>query len=281
MVILLNETNTFIYQILNARYSMNTDLIRNNIKLMQKIQEEVNKQNGVLFNLCISGSHLYGFESEDSDVDYRGTFVLNTNNFLTMERPIDVIEFNHDGNDVVLFEIKKEMGLALRGNCNIIEHINCKQIYNTARFVEFRQLINNSYGKKGLYDSYSGMATFNYKKFILQGKRTYKKYLYVMRGLMAGIYVLQTGQIEPNIDKLNEYFKIPEVKELIRMKKSGLEFDVCKEFLDGSLEKVIDELFERMDKAYEKSKIQDEPDDDDKKNANAFLLKIRKENFGD
>lgn len=231
-----------------------------------------------LINLTISGAHLYGFESEDSDIDYRGMFQVDTNRLLGLGRPKDVIEMKFGNNEVVLFEVQKEIGLALNGNCNILEHLNAKQIVSTAEFIRLRQLLNNAAGKIGLYNSYKGMAEFNYKKFILAGRNSVKKYLYVFRGLMAGIYVLQTGQIQPNIDVLNTYFKIPEVKELIELKRAGKEWDIVPSQIDnGKLELIINDLFERLDKAFETCKMPDRPTEEERQKISEFLIGIRKD----
>lgn len=246
--------------------------------VISEIKKKISELGGgkIIF-LTISGSHLYGFESGDSDIDYRGTFITSTNNLLGLKSASDVIEMERDGNDIVLFEVKKEIVLALSGNCNVLEHINSKPIVNTAEFIKLRQLVNNAFGKNGLYNSYKGMAASNYKKFVLQGRNTIKKYLYVFRGLMAGIHVLQTGEIEPNIEELNKYFKFPEVKQLIGMKKEGKENDTPPKELDtGRLEERINYLFGKIDEAYLKSKIPDQPDEKDVKALNEFLKKIRK-----
>ena len=85
---------------------------------------------------------MYGWESKDSDIDYRGCFILNKDCFLGLEKPADVIQISSIENiDIVLFEIKKMIGLALNGNCNILEEINAPQIYKNADFVKLRQLI--------------------------------------------------------------------------------------------------------------------------------------------
>lgn len=244
--------------------------------MISLIKQKVSSKNAKLFNLYISGSDLYGWRSKDSDVDYRGCFLLNKDEFLGFHKPIEVLEINGvENTDIVLFEIKKIIGLALKGNCNILEELNAPQIYKTAEFVKLRQLINNAFGKIGLYNSYRGLADFNYKKFILSGRNTIKKYLYVFRGLMAGIYVLQTGQIQPNIEILNQYFKIPEVKKLIEIKRAGLEEEPLKDLENGVLDIKIKELFDRLDDAYIKSKIPDKPTEEEIEEINAFLISIR------
>lgn len=251
--------------------------IKDEIELISLIKNKVSGRNGWLFNLYISGSDLYGWKSKDSDTDYRGCYVLRSDEFLGLSTPNEVLEINEIvDKDIVLFEIKKMAHLALKGNCNILEEINAPQLYKTAQFLKFRQLINNAFGKNGIYGSYKGLAEFNYKKFILSGKNTVKKYLYVFRGLMAGIYVLQTGVIQPNIEILNKNFKIKEVDKLVEIKKAGLESEPLKEIDEGILDNPIKDLFEKLDEAYIKSKIPEKPAEEDIAKINEFLIELRK-----
>jgi len=249
------------------------------IKTIARIKEKVDTtQNGEVIYITISGSDLYGFPSKDSDVDYRGTYLSGTENFLGLHKKRDVIEMKPD---IVMFELSKELGLALKGNCNVLEHINAEPIYRTSDFLDMKQMVNNSFPKKGLYDSYRGMAMFNYKKFIMKGRKTHKKYLYVLRGIMAGTYALQTGRVESNTVTLNKYFKIPEVKTLIKAKREGFENDEVTSLVeDGSLDAMIPQLFERMDKAYVKSKIPERVEPEQWEKINSWLIELRKDKIG-
>lgn len=226
----------------------------------------------------ISGSELYGFSSIDSDIDLRGIFVYNTNRFLGLDQPRDVIELKIGKYDIVLFELKKALGLIYKGNCNELEHLMTEPVYTTIDFLELQGLV--VLNKKGLYKSYKGLSDFNYKKFILKGrKNTVKKYLYVFRGFMAGIHVLETGIVQPNMDELNKRFKIPEVKELLKLKREGKEHDPIPDNLEtGRIEEQIDKLRQRIDRAYMRSKLR-EPDEDDRKELNNFLIKVRKKHL--
>jgi len=251
--------------------------IVDSVKLVSLLKQRVSEKNGVLFNAYVSGSHLYGFESDDSDIDVRGSFVLRKEELLGLKKPIEVLELNQEESnyDIVLFELRKMIDLAIVGNCNILEELNAPQLYQTADFVKLRQLINNSFGKRGIYNSYRGMAEFNYKKFILGGKSNTKKYLYVYRGLMAGIYVLENGIIQPNLAELNKRFELDNVFELIETKKNGFETDLVTVMEEGVLDLEIKGLFEKLDKAYLNSKIPDQPDKEDIKLINNHLVDIR------
>jgi len=252
--------------------------IKEEIKLISKLKNSVHSKNGKLLNAYISGSHLYGWDSKDSDIDIRGCFILRKEEFLGLNKPKEVLEIKtKDNNDIVLFEIKKLISLAVKGNCNVLEEINSNQFYKNADFVKLKQLINNTFGKRGIYNSYRGMAQFNYKRFILCGRNTIKKYLYVFRGLMAGIYCLQTGLIKPNIEELNKHFKIKEVTKLLDIKRKGLENEPLKDLEEGKLDLIIKELFDKMDEAYLKCKMPEVPTKEEIEEVNNFLIKLRLE----
>lgn len=253
--------------------------IQDEIKLISKLKDRVHSKGGNLMNAYVSGSNLYGWNSKDSDIDIRGCFVLKKEEFLGLEKPIEVLEIKTDNDeDIVLFEIKKLISLALKGNCNILEELNATQFYKKADFVRLKQLINNAFGKKGIYNSYRGMAEFNYKRFILRGRNTVKKYLYVFRGLMAGIYCLQTGLIKPNIEELNKHFKFKEVTQLLEIKRAGLENEPLKDLEEGKLDEKIRELFDKIDEAYLKCKMPEVPTKEEIEEVNKYLIKLRLDN---
>ena len=65
--------------------------LQNSINDVSEIKKIVAENSGKLLNVTVSGSHLYGFESEDSDIDYRGTWLIDTNKLLGMHTPKDHI----------------------------------------------------------------------------------------------------------------------------------------------------------------------------------------------
>ncbi len=257
---------------------MNTEQL---ISVMSYIKNEVSKRYaGKVIYVTVSGAHLYGFLSKDSDVDFRGCFTANPNLFLGLNMP----KMNFDcvnPYDISMMELAKEIKLILAGNCNILEHVFSTPFYTTPEFVEMRDIAYSCLGKKGAYNSYRGMATSNYKKFILGGKQSFKKYLYVFRGLMAGRYFLETGMIEPDINKLNAVYKFPEIKMLIKAKTEGNENGYKEISNSGKLEELIQYCFQKIDVAYEKSKIPETPDKKATSRMNSFLVKLRKDMLDD
>ena len=236
---------------------------------------------GKLLNLCISGSHLYGFESEDSDIDYRGCFVLDTNSLLGMSTPRDYVERTFGENDVVLNELKKELGLLDKGNCNILEHLYAKQLYTSDEYFELKKIISLNLNVAGVYHSYRGMAWWNYNKFCLSGKHTVKKFLYVFRGQLAGIHAIKTRTIEPNITKLIADY--PEIQKLVQLKINGNEKQLLEDEIGSKYHGLVEKLFSVMDNIYEEhqvsEKLKAELDHSRAYELDKFLKKIRKKYY--
>lgn len=225
-------------------------MLSEHIKYMGEIKRVTsNEYHGKILYLMISGSDLFGFRSADSDTDYRGCFQVRTNKFLEFQKPKDFIsiktlkegmttedvgEYDIYDKEVFIDELEREIKLLVQGNCNHYEHLFAKPLLTSNEHIELQKIFSyeEHMNLLGLYNSYHGMAYQNYKKFILGGKHTVKKYLYVFRGLMAGTYIMQTGKIEPNIDILSDHYKSPIIKELIDLKKRGMEKDPVNKNLD-------------------------------------------------
>lgn len=226
-----------------------------------------NKYHGKIIYVTISGSDLYGFRSQDSDIDFRGCFQVSTNKLLGLNTPRDIVELESYKdkdelttrqlekdphliveNEAVLHELKKELNLMLKGNCNIYEHIFAEPLETSEAHKDLRAMAEAFWNSAGLYNSYRGMAYQNYNKFILGGKHSAKKYLYVLRGLLAGTYALTERKIEPNLETLNKYFEEPVVDELLDLKRRGLEKDPVKHM--DRYDQLCDKYFKTIDKEF-------------------------------
>jgi predicted nucleotidyltransferase len=202
------------------------------IRAVSYIKDIVSQNGGLVGNIMVSGAHMYGFPSENSDIDYRGFFILRTNPLLGLDRPTERVEANATINDaycdIVIQELKNFCELLWKMNCNTLEHLFATPLYSSTEYLQLKDIISHMLSKNGILESYKGMAEFNYKKFILTGKKkTVKKYLYVYRAMMAGIHALRTGEIEPDLNELNKHPPTDKigilVDELLNLKKMGVE----------------------------------------------------------
>lgn len=238
-------------------------MIREHIRLIGELKNAAHMQGGSLLNIYISGSHLYGWPSKNSDTDIRGIYLLGDREFLGLSQPKNYIRMEYETNideeyqdyDIDIFEARKALNLAVKGNCNVLEGFVAESIYKTVEYKQLQKLVNGHWGKNGVYNSYRGMAWQNYKKFILNGRNTVKKYLYVFRALMAGTYALTTGQIEPNMEVLARYWRVEPVKELLKIKQNGLENGPVTSLETGELDLLVEAWLDKIDVAYENSEI--------------------------
>jgi predicted nucleotidyltransferase len=242
-----------------------------------------NDYSGKLLYVTISGSHLYGFESSDSDIDFRGCWLVDTNKLLGLKIPRDYIERVDGLNDTVLFELRKEIGLLNKGNCNVLEHLFANQLYTSDEYFELKKIIQLNLNIAGVYHSYRGMAWENYNKFCLKGMHTVKKFLYVFRAILAGIHAIETRSIEPNLEKLligrTDSFVEP-IQNLIRLKKQGKEKDFLPDSSLARYHKLVEYMMTIIDSCYEKhklsEKIQLDLDHSRELDLDRFLKKVRK-----
>lgn len=246
-------------------------------KVVSFVKRELSKKGARLISLCISGSHLGGYNSVDSDVDYRGVFIFNTKEILGLKKPKGVIELKIGNGDIVLIEVEKAIGLAIKGNGNVLEHLSAPQIYSTREHIKLKRLFN-ILPKNGIYNHYRGMAYNNYRQFIVSKKKlSVKIYLYILGSLMRGIYALQTGKIEPNILKLDSHLHVSGVADLVERKRDGTEEVLLPEDTSyKALETTIHMLFEQIEKAYSESALPDEMPDENIVEIDRFLKRARK-----
>jgi predicted nucleotidyltransferase len=78
--------------------------------------------------LCgITGAHIYGFASPDSDIDMKGVHIVPTAQLLTLEPKIpayDKLEvFEGTECDLTTHEVARALATLLRGDGNVLERI--------------------------------------------------------------------------------------------------------------------------------------------------------------
>ena len=59
--------------------------------------------------------------------------------------------------------------------------------------------------------------------FLKESPRREKPLLYVYRGVLTGIHLMRTGEVESNLVTLNEEFRLPYIADLVARKLAGQE----------------------------------------------------------
>lgn len=175
----------------------------------------------------VSGAHLYGFPSPDSDYDLRGVHLLPPRELLSLDDPRETIEsagvFQGVEIDLVTHDAGKFFRLMLRKNGYVLEQLLSPLIvHTTPEHEELRECAKRCVTKFHAYH-YLGFAETQWKLFEKEIPPRVKPLLYVYRVLLTGIHLMRTGVVEANLVHLNEEYRLPYIAELIARKTGGAE----------------------------------------------------------
>jgi uncharacterized protein len=175
----------------------------------------------------VSGAHLYGFPSPDSDWDLRGVHVLPPSEIVGLKEGPDTltVEEKRDGFelDLVTHDVKKFFGLLLRRNGYVLEQLFSPLIVvTTPEHAELKTIARGCVTRHHNHH-YLGFAQTQWELFAKESPRRVKPLLYVYRVLLTGIHLMRTGEIEANIVHLNEDARLPQIPDLVARKLGGPE----------------------------------------------------------
>jgi predicted nucleotidyltransferase len=174
----------------------------------------------------ISGAHLYGFASADSDYDIRGVHILPPEAIAGLDRGEETIERMSDGPpelDLVTHDVEKFFRLLLRPNGYVLEQLYSPLLLATTPAHEELSFIARGCITRQHVRHYIGFAENQWRLFEKEDPPRVKPLLYVFRVLLTGIHLLQTGEIEANLVRLNERKRLAYVDDLIAQKTAGKE----------------------------------------------------------
>lgn len=237
----------------------------------------VSQQPYPLLFATISGAHLYGFPSPDSDYDLRGSHILPVREVVRLDPGRETIEVSEirDGLeiDLVTHDIKKFFSLLLKKNGYVLEQLYSPLIVRTTPEHEELKAIANHCITRYHAHHYLGFAQTQWRLFEKEQPRRVKPLLYVYRVLLTGIHLMQTGIVEANLVQLNEEFKLPYIPGLIARKLAGAEKSAIEDanvtFHLGEYNRLCSEL----EKASQSSLLPETPSGKDA--LNDLLVRLR------
>jgi uncharacterized protein len=149
---------------------------------------------------CESGSRGWGFASPDSDYDVRFIYVNRLSWYLTVEPGRDVIEQPISGDlDVNGWDLRKTLLLLRQSNPTLLEWLRSPIVYreDAVTAARLRALAEVGFSEVRGYHHYLSMAKKNFREH-LQGEAVrYKKYLYVLRPLLAARWIRDGRGVPP------------------------------------------------------------------------------------
>ena len=174
----------------------------------------------------LSGAHLYGFESPDSDVDLRGAFVLPLQQVIGMHKPHETVSKTYDEQgleiDLVCHDILKYCKLLNKNSGEILEQLYSELVvWPSPRLSELQNLFRPHIGKE-FYYHYRGFL-LNQLRFIEKPDSTVKETLYGYRVALTGLHLLRSGKMCAHLPTLLEDYPETEVADLIVEKQTTRE----------------------------------------------------------
>ncbi len=153
----------------------------------------------VLF-ACESGSRGWGFASPDSDYDVRFVYINRLPWYLTVDAGRDVIEQPiSDELDVSGWDLRKTLQLMRDSNPTLLEWLRSPILYRQEEpWVDrLRLLAEQSFSPVRGYHHYVSMAKKNLREHLYGDVVRYKKYLYVLRPLLAARWIRSGRGVPP------------------------------------------------------------------------------------
>jgi predicted nucleotidyltransferase len=164
----------------------------------------VAEQPDPLLFATVSGAHLYGFPSEDSDLDLRGVHLLPPAALVGLHAPAETRSrtWDHDGVelDLVTHDLRKFVRLMLRRNGYVLEQLLSPLVVHTGD--AHRELATLAPGVLTSHHAhhYRGFAVTQWRLFEKTGEL--KPLLYTFRVLLTGIHLMRSGEVQAHLPTL-------------------------------------------------------------------------------
>jgi hypothetical protein len=245
----------------------------------------------------ISGAHLYGFPSPDSDFDLRGVHVLPLPKIVGLDVRDETVQNSRviEGldMDIVSHDVRKFFRLLLKKNGYVLEQLFSPLIVHTTPehaelkaicafnpgaddsipFPEARGVITKHHSHH-----YFGFAETQWKLFLKESPRRVKPLLYVYRVLLSGIHLMRTGEVEANLVTLNEEFRLPCIPDLIARKLAGPEKSKLEDADITFHESEYQRLRGELQAAHDASQLPELPSEKTRAALNDLLVRVRLKN---
>ncbi|MFF8615570.1 DNA polymerase beta superfamily protein [Streptomyces sp. NPDC015350] len=152
----------------------------------------------------VSGAHLYGFPSRDSDVDLRGVHLLPAEDLLGLRRPEETRSRMWDQGgvemDLVTHDLRKFVQLMLKPNGYVLEQLLSPLVVHTSG--PHAELVALAPGvlTRNHAHHYRGFANTQWRLFGKTGEL--KPLLYTFRALLTGIHLMRSGEVLAHLPTL-------------------------------------------------------------------------------
>ena len=225
--------------------------IKNSIE--NKIAEIEKNENVEIILAIESGSRAWGFESTDSDYDVRFIYRHELKWYLNVLPRREVIELPIEGvDDYSGWDIRKALFLMNKSNPVLFEWLNSPIVYkkDKERYNKLQYAAKKYFSPLSSVYHYLHMAKGNNKEFLQDEIVKSKKYFYVLRPLLACLWIKERNETPPIefeilLSQINDPILLNDIHELLQRKKSGIEMG--NEKVIPSIQTFIIETIEKLE----------------------------------
>ncbi|WP_424893109.1 nucleotidyltransferase domain-containing protein [Streptomyces sp. XH2] len=210
----------------------------------------------------VSGAHLYGFPSRDSDVDLRGVHLLPVADLIGLREGEETRTRmgDHDGveMDLVTHDLRKFARLMLRRNGYVLEQLLSPLVVHTTDVHAELTALAPGLLTRNHAHHYRGFATTQWRLFEKQAEL--KPLLYTLRVLLTGIHLMRSGEVVAHLPTLTGLVGAPSyVAELVAAKAEA-EHGPVRGLVDaGRLREDVEALHAVLDGAQAASRLPEQP----------------------
>lgn len=218
---------------------------------------------GALLACAVTGSHIYGFSSPDSDIDLKGIHRAPTRALLGFGKPQETHDrlsvFDGVECDLTTHEVGKALGLLLAGNGNMLERFESPiQVCDTPEAEALRALSRGARSKR-FVRHYAGFFRGICREHLRAPEPTAKALLYAYRVALTGTHLLMTGALVCDVRVLAPEYGLPEVLDLVAYKASHAEKAIVPPDMDALHRHRWARLSDMLDDARAHSPLPHEP----------------------
>lgn len=169
-------------------------------QIEHKLAEMERDHNVRVLFACESGSRGWGFASPDSDYDVRFVYAHPVEWYLRVMPGRDVIEQPVNAVfDVSGWDLRKALALLKKGNATLMEWLDSPVVYqaNAVFLARMREVALQVHRPERSFHHYVNMARKNFREHMKVERVRLKKYLYVLRPLLAAVWVERKRTVAP------------------------------------------------------------------------------------
>ena len=186
---------------------------------------------GALLLCALTGSHLYGFSSPDSDLDLKGIHQAPNEALLGLDAQAE----NHDALevfegvecDLTTHELRLALSLLLRGNGNLLERLESPFQLVEGPVVAQLRALGRGARSQASFGHYRGYLQAMMREHGREQPAQAKSLLYCFRVALTGRHLMETGEVVAHLPTLAVHFGYDDVLELVSLKAAGAEQCPC------------------------------------------------------